>query len=568
VPILTIDFQKQDAPPADLSEQEVTIKADIRTLPDFLIKQILADHIPQKEILTIMAQFPDLKPIAELSLSVRLELEDRNELEALMRCKPDPTQFSVLVRRLSIPGSLTSPAKEYIEQLLANTHPAEFRTLIVGRRDSNDERDPYIPRLPRNSSIRTLFVGAHSTTPLDPGKDRFVNIDKELRQQPFRYLERLHWNLVDPRLGNMHSLLARVDSLCPQLEYLQIGWNNVVDIPMSNSAYVSALRSLLPPFNHLKHMTFRFDHRSVINVPVFVYYLRAFYHRGVAVKVNSCAVESVRWRMDMYDELCRQGQLYEYNKIPLLTWTIQNNRHHLIILDANTVQPQLKEAMLSALEDVSFRDGSLLRLQIELVKYMTLPPILLSGNLKYLRILVNRANIDPRYIPAILEANPHLKNLVVVLHVFHCGSSYDGNCTNNKIPLIPSQTGGHTVPAFDMKYSVRRLDTPSSISGSQQDTPSMPTLSQKWASYPYSRIERRRIENKALTLPELNIFDQPRWQPDNWSPDLLQRVHDFEAEIKGYFTVHPKLSNVSIILNTDPDKFGQVEQYWCCCERS
>ena len=373
---------------------------------------------------------------------------------------------------------------------------------------------------------------------------------------------------MDPRLGNMHSLLARVDSLCPQLEYLQIGWNNVVDIPMSNSAYVSALQSLLPLFNHLKHITFRFDHKSVINVPVFVYYLRAFYHRGVAVKVNSCAVESVRWRMDMYDELCRQGQLYEYSKIPLLTWTIQNNRHHLIILNANNVQPQLKEAMLSALEDVSFRDGSHLRLQIELVKYMTLPPILLSGNLKYLRILVNRANIDPIYIPAILEANPHLKHLVVVLHVFHCGSSYDGNCTNNKIPLIPGQTGGHTVPAFDMKYNVRRLDPTSPISGSEQDTPSMPTLSQKWASYPYSRIERKRIENKALTLPELNIFDQPRWQPDNWSPDLLQRVHDFEAEIKGYFTVHPKLSNVSIILNTDPDKFGQVEQYWCCCERS
>lgn len=457
-----------------------------------------------------------------------------------MACHPDPDKIAGDIESLEIPGALASPAREYIARLVQRAPYLE--RLKVGRQDSNDPNILYIPDPAPTHQVRTLIVGEHSRV-LITDKDRIIELSELMR---FPCLTQLHWYPIDPRIGSVQHVITTIYHLCPYLKFLQVPWSNRLDKTPWDA---------LPMFPHLKHITFRFDHDSKISMREFIQCLREFYIRDIPVKVGSgCAVETRKWLNDMYEEIFVHEYKNGFSPEKLLRWVIQHNRGHLLKL--TEIPSDMKEAMYEAIRNLDCSDGEGLRLEVDLTPDEI--PKILKQNLRYLRQQVNRQKINPAYIPEILECNPNLRSVIVAVHVVHHGASYDGDCTYNKVPLIPGQdearkSGGaqrFTIPAFELKYRlVRDLDTGE--------------IMQTWRSYPRGR--RGGPAPTAEQLPKLNVFGRMNWVEQEWSPGLLDRLSRWENEIKGWFDCCPHLKDIGIILNTDSQKFGRVEKYWCTC---
>lgn len=515
-----------------------TIDAIAHTLPDNVLKQVLG-YVPRAQQYLLLTKCRPLSIIAHASLYSHLKLENRERVDRLMACRPNPDEVAPDVEFLEIPGSLLSPAREYIARLIQRA--GNLEKLKVGYRDSNDSNLKFIPDPPEHHHIRTLIVGEHSRDPLTD-RDRLIHLSELSR---FPYLTQLHWCPIDVRIGSVQSVFATIHHYCRHLNFLQMPWSNRLDKTPWES---------LPSFENLRRLTIRFEHNSQIDLIDFVKFLRMFYERNVAVQVGSgCAVETVKWLQDLYFEVFCQELNTGYPPHEMLRWIIQNNRGHLLKL-TDLPSPAMRQAMYDAIRQVDCSDGDGLRIEIDLT-YGELPDIL-RRNLRYLRLQVNRQNVSPNHIPEIIRSNPRMTSIIVAKHVVHHGGSYDGNCTHTKVPLIPRQNVARhsgqrsTVPGFELKYRLRRDEN---------------GISQIWRSYPSARRGPPPLKSD---LTKLNVFGVSNFVEQEWSEPLLKRLHAWENEIKGWFDLSSKLMSIGIVLNTDQNKFGRVEKYWCTCNEN
>ena len=280
--------------------------------------------------------------------------------------------------------------------------------------------------------------------------------------------------------------------------------------------------------------------------------LRVLYERNIAVKVGSgCVYETENWITELYREVYRQEISRGYQPSKMLRWLIQNNRYSRTTLQLNELgNMDLTVAMHEAIRHVDCSDGGTLSLEVNLTPGPL--PDILKRNLRYLSVLINTQNIDPRHIPDILQSNPQMTGLNVAIHVNHCGGTSRGSCTRSKVPLLPNQdvriSGQQTtIPGHELKYRLRRdLAT-------QQ-------ITQTWRSY----TSRRRPE-VTRELNRLNVFGIPNFRETEWSETLLERLRKWEEEVNGWFTLCPKLQSITVVLNTVQSKFGRLERYWCTC---
>jgi hypothetical protein len=252
----------------------------------------------------------------------------------------------------------------------------------------------------------------------------------------------------------------------------------------------------------------------------------------------------------MYAEIFRQEHKNSTHPADMIRWTIQANRHGHLIKLTDLPYREMKEAMYEAIRQVDCSDGDGLGIEIDLHR-TPIPDIVLT-NLRYIRIQVNRANLPADYIPTIIQSNPLLVSVIIVQHVFHHGSSYDGNCTHAKVPLLPGQNHFRidgrrqlfTIPGNELLYRVSRKGD---------------SLKQQWKSYPCVRDGPPPV---AEHLPD--VFARTNGTETVWSESLLERLHAWENEVKGWME-SSRLKSIGFILNTDKDKFGRVEKYWCTC---
>jgi hypothetical protein len=527
-----------------------TISDDVHpllpNLPPIVLKQILgyASRSHQYSILK-ECKSKTLSEVAKAALYTYLLLESPERVYRLMKCQPDPSEIAGFIEWLAIPDGLDPPAREYIAKLIKGARYIEI--LKVGSVKSHDSSAPYIPDPPERSHLRTLFVAA----PLRPGEhardpitadDRMVDLSELAR---FPYITQLHWCPIDPRIGSVQDVLTTIDNYCPRLKFLEAPWSDRLD----RTPWTS-----LPPFKHLVHMGFRFDHDSQINVPEFVECLREFYRRGIAVKVGSgCKFETHKWKNELFKEIFVQEIRYGNPPVDMLRWVIQNNRN------SNTIQlnelrlRDLKVAVHEAIRGVDDSDGGTFAIETDLASGGV--PDILKRNLRYLCLLVNRQNIDPHHIPGIIGLNGKLNSLIVAIHVDHHGGSYDGNCTFNRIPLLPNQDVARnsglrtTIPGIELKYRIRR-------------DPRTGNISQSWRSYPSGR---RGPPPSAAELNHLNVFGSAHFIEQEWSEPLLNRLHRWEDEIKSWLDRNPRLHTITMVINTVHEKFGRLERYWCTC---
>jgi len=293
-------------------------------------------------------------------------------------------------------------------------------------------------------------------------------------------------------------------------------------------------------------------------------------------------METVKWLQQLYVKIHVHESYHGRMPHEMLSKVFQDNRGHLINLrdippttfvtvsnhgSSPSVESvsgdRLKESLYQAVDAVDYSDGDGLRVEMDLTSERHLPNILLSQKLVYARLLVTRHNVPPRYIPDILRANPKLTSLVVAQHVQHCGSTYDGNCTYNKVPLLPRQDQSrtsingqdkhgvqqrYTVPGFELLFRLRRHDDGG--------------ITKQWKAY---TPLRRGPAPVASELPKLNVFGPANWVEEEWPERLMTRLKAWEDEIKSWFQLCPKLSTIAVVLNTDHQKFGKVEKYWCSC---
>jgi hypothetical protein len=247
------------------------------------------------------------------------------------------------------------------------------------------------------------------------------------------------------------------------------------------------------------------------------------------------------------------------NPADILRWTIQNNNHsHLLNLTqlpiSGVVKEDFQRAMCEAVQRVIYPPTSGVRIQMSLNR-TAIPPIL-NGNLCFLRVQITKENIPPHFIPTIIKSNPALRRLIVVQHITQYGSHYLGNCTKSEIPLLPGQyqarPGGtyFTIPGFELLYDLRR---------SRYDPK---VITQRWRSYRSGRDGGRKAVEE---LPKLNVFGIQDWNPPVWPTELLERLKIWEDEVRGWMELDPALSGVGVVLNTNREKFGTVEKYWCTC---
>lgn len=212
--------------------------------------------------------------------------------------------------------------------------------------------------------------------------------------------------------------------------------------------------------------------------------------------------------------------------------------------------------MIEAIEQVDCLNDNGLHVEIDL-HHHPLPDFLIQRKLKWARLQNNRENVPIDHIPSIIRSNPQLRSLIIPLHVQHHGSTYDGNCTRSDVPILPGQNetrnDGHrgsqrfTIPGIELKYELRRVRG---------------VITQKWKSYP---SVRRGPPPVSELLPDLNVFGLTNPPEMEWTPELLKRLHAWEDEIKGWFGLNERLGAIAIIINTDQEKFGRVEKYWCTC---
>jgi hypothetical protein len=516
------------------------------SLPPIVLKQILgySSRANQYSILK-ECKSKTLSEVATAALYTYLLLESPERVHRLMKCQPDPSEIAGFVEWLAVPDALDPPAREYIAKLIKGARNVEI--LKIGSVKSNDSSSQYIPDPPERSRLRTLFVAA----PLRPGEhsrdpvsieDRIVDLSELSR---FPYITQLHWCPVDPRIGSVQQVLAAIDDHCPRLKFLEAPWSDRLD----QTPWAS-----LPPFKHLVHMGFRFDHDSQINVPEFVKCLREFYRRGIAVKVGSgCRFETHKWKNELFKEIYVQEIRYGDPPVDMLRWVIQHNRNFNIIQLNEFRSKELKTAVNEAMLQVDDSDGGTFAIETDLTPGGV--PDILKRNLRYICLVVNRQNIDPHHIPDIIESNSKLASIIVAIHVKHHGGSHDGNCTVNKIPLLPNQDVARnsgfrsTIPGIELKYRVQR-------------DPRTGRVSQLWRSYP---SVRRGPPPSSAELNHLNVFGSANFVEQEWSETLLNRLHKWEDEIKSWLGRNPKLRTITVVINTVHEKFGRLERYWCTC---
>ena len=515
-------------------ERRQTIETLARVLPDNVIKQAFG-HVPRAVQALYYKQCPSLSKLAHSALFTHLILETPERVDRLMQCYPVPDTIAGYVEYLEIPGALRPGAREYITKLIQLS--LNINKLKVGLRDTDDDKQYIVdPATPHR--IRTLIVGgAHENRDSDIVKAPVIKLSELDR---FPNLTTLHWWPVDPRLGSVQHLLREFDRRYPDLKFLLVPWSDNLD----------ATPWCCPPrFPNLKHLTFRFNHHSQINVTEFVKCLRFYYERGIDVQIGSgCGMEIAKWLDKMYYEIYQQSITKGWAADDMFRWVIQNNyRWHLLKL-TDLKLPSMKQALYEAIRRVDCSDGGGLRIEVDLT-HGELPDIL-KRNVEHLRLQIPQKNIHPNRIREILTLNPRLKVLFIAMHIVHHGGSYDGNCTVNKIPLIPKQDVARhsgqrcTIPGFELKYALRRRD----------EAP----ISQIWRWYNHDRRGR----HVAKHLPQLNVFDIAE---ADWTDQLRERYYKWENEIKGWFDLNKRLLSIAIILNTDVNKFGTMEAYWCSC---
>src|SRR5277367_4605850 len=514
--------------------QDMTKKSfPLLDLPDTLLHQVLLKLSPS-QLYEILTTCPPLKLHAETALYSHLIVNTRARLDRLMKCRPNPESIAADVKILEVPGSLASPAKEYVERL--EEYAPHITSKTVLHRDSNDSSIPYVTTSRHSHMIRELQVGCYSRERISDN-DPIISLS-ELAS--YRNLTRSHWVPVDARLGSVQHVFKQVHLYCPDLEVLELPWSDRIDDTPWDA---------LPTFRHLRRLTWHFNHHSRVTLPQFVRCLRTFHARKIPTIVGSgCDREVSGWLHDLYRRL-------QSTNPELLRWVLQNNHKHLI--KSYKLPPAEKELLFRAINDVKYSpdtDGEGLKLDADLTSG-PLPDVLLSGKLRYVRLIVNKTNVDRNHIPNILRANPYLQSMIVVKHLDHHGRSYDGNCTYAKVPLLPGQDvvrqlgSQYTIPGVELMFRVRR---------NQQTNSSKKPRLREW---------RRLNGGKSTAAEHLPDLDMPGNTRGAWDETLLARLDAWEREVKGWFELSPGLRTIGVILNTDREKFGNLEEYYCACDR-
>jgi len=502
-------------------------------LPDAILLQIMLKLQPG-QLYGILTTCPPLKLHAETALYRHLIVDKRERLDRLIKCQPNPETFAGDVEVLEIPGSLTSPAREYVERL--EEYAPHLTSKKVLHRDANDSTIPYITTSRHSHMVRELQVGCYTRERITES-DRFIRFS-ELARYP--NLTRLHWIPVDARLGSVQTVYKQINSYCINLEVLELPWCDRID----DSSWDS-----LPTFPNLRLLIWHFSHCSRINLTQFIRCLRTLHSRGIATQVGSgCDRETALWLSDLYRRI-------QDTSPDMLHWILKNNPKHLV--KSYNLPSAEKDALFRAMSHVDYdpEHDCGLRLDADLTPG-PLPDILLSGHLQYVRLIVNRTNIDRSHIPNILRANPHLRSLVVAVHIVHHGGTYDGNCTYAKVPLLPGQDvvrrpgSISTIPGVELMFRVRK-DDPSS----------MPPKGRKKRLREWRRLDGGKVV-AADRLPELDV----RGVRGCWDEALLTRLDVWEREVKAWFELSPNLATIGVILNTDREKFGNLESYYCACD--
>lgn len=521
-----------------------------RHLPDTLVAQIFGYLSLQELLCFSRCKAPcsngrTVSDVANIVLYKDVRVETKERLESLRRGHPDPESFAYLVECLSIPGFATGETRDYLSDILAKG--SGIRRLLVGHGvdypiapSSTCLNTRYVPEAPKYNHIRSLTIGRMRRDPIS-ASDPFVNL-KQLSR--FSNLTELRWVFLDSRLGSVQKVLRDIHGYCPHLKFLQAPWTNQLDgTPWSS----------LPDYQNLKMLMFRFPHGVRIDVQCMYDCLTEFWARGVGVRLGSgaCNMDIVKWLDELYNTIYRQETARGENPAKMFQWLFQHNRHKLI--KTTELYPGTVPKMYEGLSHVDASDDDGLGLEIE-IKREALPAFV-SPNCCHLRLLNTRVNIDPQSIRNLISSNPRLSTLGIAVHIHHHGTSYDGNITKAKVPLIPGQntvrsSGARTtIPGFEIRYYVvRDLKTRQ--------------IHQQWKSHTVDRVRP-----VATELPDLNIFNVPNFVPEEWTDELLRRLRDWEREIKAYFDLNPVLRKVFIILNTDRQKFGRFESL-CSCART
>jgi hypothetical protein len=521
--------EKQSMPCPDVDTKE---PFPLLALPDTLLLQIML-KLPPAQLYGIVTTCPPLKLHAETALYSHLIVDKRERLDRLMKCHPNPESIAADVKVLEVPGSLTSPAKEYVERL--EEYAPHLTSKKVQHRDANISTIPYVTSSRHSRMVRELQVGCYSAERITEN-DRYIKFS-ELAAYP--NLRRLHWIPVDPRLGSVQTVYRKVHSYCPDLEVLELPWCDRIDDTPWDS---------LPMFPKLRLLIWHFPHYSRINVNQFIRCLRTFQSRNIKTQVGSgCDREMAIWLSDLYRRI-------QSSYPDMLNWVLTNNSKHQ--LKSYKLPAAERDALFRAIRDVDYapQHQQGLRLDADLTSG-PLPDVLLSGKLQFLRLIVNRTNIDRNHIPNILRANPHLRSLVVAKHLVHHGGTYDGNCTYAKVPLLPGQDvvrrigSISTIPGVELMFRLRRNQSPTS---------NTKTRLREWR-----RLDGGKSVAVADRLPDLAVRAV---SPGAWDEALLARLDTWEREVKGWFDLCPNLGTIGVILNTDRDKFGNLESYYCACD--
>src|SRR5271170_7736557 len=172
-------------------------------LPDTLLHQVFL-KLPPSQLYGILTTCPPLKLLAETALYSHLIVDKRDRLDRLMKCHPNPESYAADVNVLEVPGSLTSPAKEYVKRL--EEYAPHLTSKKVLHRDANDSSIPYLTTSRHSHRVRELQVGCYSKERISDN-DRTISFS-ELAWYP--NLTRLHWIPVDPRLGSVQNIFKQV----------------------------------------------------------------------------------------------------------------------------------------------------------------------------------------------------------------------------------------------------------------------------------------------------------------------------------------------------------------------
>jgi hypothetical protein len=522
-----------------------------RLVPDTIVAQILG-YLSRPELKCFLrfkalcSNGRTVSEVANIVLYRDINADTPEAFERLRNGNPDPKVIACLVNALSIPGFTTQGNRDYVSTLLA--YGPSIRRLCIGnqidypRLASLSTR--YIPDVPKCHNIRSLTIGKPRRNPISAAEP-FVDF-KELAVFP--NLTELRWITLDVRLGSVQQVLRDIHSHCPNLTILQAPWTNRLDQTSWSS---------LPNYTDLKRLDFRFDHGVRIDVQRMYEFLTEFRMRGIGVRLGdrNCMQDIVKWMPNLYETICREECARGETDCGMFEWLFQTNHHKLI--KTTELDGRTTEKMLEALEKVDASDGDGLGIEI----YLTRKPLpgFISPNVTHLRLLNDRQNIPAGTIPKIIARNPHLVELGVAVHVEHHGSSSYGTVTAAKVPVVPRQNAFRnsgdrragsltTIPGFSIRLTLTRDERNA--------------IKQQWRSDMFTQRCQR---TTAKELPDLNIFNEAGWVPEEWTEDLLTRTRQWQDEVRGWLALNPALKKVYVILNTDRQTFGTFENK-CPCQ--